>query len=220
MLTQTRTITLGTLTAAVFALTGTSQAEAFSPNGGFHPMAAGTTHGNPSILPVNPTNGGIGLPSPYPYHPHPWPPRPFPPHYPWWWSYWNWNPYYPIGPVWNVTQNLTDPAPARPDPAQPMSVTASATDEMAPLPVGVENRGTIRVRLPDGSAAVRLNGKLVEGKGKERLVLTPELPMGQSVRYTVRANWPGWGKVVIEKRTVEVARGDMAVADFTQPASP
>jgi uncharacterized protein (TIGR03000 family) len=172
------------------------------------------------MLPVNQTNPGLGLPSPYPYHPHPWPPRPFPPHYPWWWSYWNWYPYYPIGPVWNVTQNFTGAAPARPDPAQPVSVTASATGETRSMPVGAENRATIRVKLPDGIAAVRLNGKLVEGKGKERLVLTPELPAGQSVRYTVQANWPGWGKVEVEKRTVEVARGDMAVADFTQPALP
>jgi uncharacterized protein (TIGR03000 family) len=217
---RTRTMTLGILTAAVLTLTAAPQVEAFSTTGGFHPTAASMTHRNPSILPATPTNPGVGLPSPYPYHPHPWPPRPFPPYYPWWWSYCNWYPYYLIGPVWNVTQNVINPTPVVADPTQPISVTVSAMDEMASLPVGAESRATIRVKLPDGIAAVRLNGKLVEGKGKERLVLTPELPVGQSVRYTVLANWPGWGKVVIEKRTVEVARGDMAVADFTQPASP
>jgi len=216
MLTRTHTIALGIVTAAVLTLAGAPNVQAFSPKGG---MAAATPHGNPSILPVDPTNPGLGLPSPYPYHPHPWP-RPFPPYYPGWWSYWNWNAYYPIGPVWNVTRNFTDLAPAGPDPAQPLSVTMPATDETPSMPVSAENRATIRVNLPDGIAAVRLNGKLVEGKGKERLVLTPELPVGQTVRYMVQANWPGWGKVVIEKRTVEVARGDMAVADFTKPASP
>jgi uncharacterized protein (TIGR03000 family) len=214
MLTRTRTITVGIVTAAVITVAAAPKVEAFSPT---RRMAAATPHRNPAILPVNPTNPGLGLPSPYPYHPHPWP-RPFPPYYPWWWSYWNWNAYYPVGPVWNVTQNFNSTAPASPDPAQPISVTVSATDEVTSLPVGAENRATIRVNLPDGVAAVRLNGKLVEGKGKERLVLTPELPVGQSVRYTVQANWPEWGKVVIEKRTVEVARGDMAVADFTKPA--
>jgi uncharacterized protein (TIGR03000 family) len=217
---RTRTMTLGILTAAVLTLTAAPKVEAFSPTGGCHPTAAGTAYGNPSILPATPTNPGVGLPSPYPYHPHPWPPRPFPPYYPWWWGYWNWYPYYPILPVWNVTQNVINPTPVGANATQPISVTVSATDEMASLPVGAENRATIRVKLPDGIAAVRLNGKLVEGKGKERFVLTPELPVGQSVRYTVQANWPGWGKVVIEKRTVELARGGMAVADFTQPASP
>jgi hypothetical protein len=211
MLTGTRTINRGIVTAAVIALAVAPKVEAFPPTGG---MGAGTAHRNPTILPVNPTNPGLGLPSPYPYHPHPWP-RPFPPYYPWWWSYWNWNPYYPIGRVWNVAQNFNSTAPASPDPAQPISVTASATDETPAMPVGAENRATIRVNLPDGVAAVRLNGKLVQGKSKERLVLTRELPVGQSVRDTVQANWPSWGKVVIEKRTVEVA-----VADFTKPASP
>src|SRR5262249_56095520 len=104
--------------------------------------------------------------------------RPFAPHYPWWWSYyWNWYPYSPIGPVWNVTQNIT-PAPAVPDPAEPISVTAAATDEMSSPPAGVENRATIRVKVPDGIAAVRLNGKLVEGKGKERLRLAPAMARG------------------------------------------
>jgi uncharacterized protein (TIGR03000 family) len=74
----------------------------------------------------------------------------------------------------------------------------------------------VEVTLPHPDADVWLNGTAVRGSGATRGFESPELEAGKTYQYEVVARWQQDGRERAESRTVTVAAGQTAVADFTQ----
>jgi len=117
--------------------------------------------------------------------------------------------YYP--PVMIPDQRPeADPMPVV-IPQQPL--TPHPTGEIRVLPA---NAGGIQVRLPVEFGQVEFDGVKVSSVGTTRTYVTPDLPNGKPVQYTVTATWKRDGRSVTQEQQVTVGAGKTVIADFTR----
>jgi uncharacterized protein (TIGR03000 family) len=88
-----------------------------------------------------------------------------------------------------------------------------ATEEAPPK----DDAAHILVIVPSDDAEVWFEGVKTKQTGKEREFVSPVLPEGKNFTYEIRAKWTADGKVVEQKRTVQVFANKWMFVDFTQP---
>lgn len=150
---------------------------------------------------------------------------------------WDWRQTYPWSP-YNYGRNPYNPAwvpspypvpgyaPVSPYSAVPPGSSATYTVQQPQMPqptggppVVPPDAALIEVRVPEPFASVLFDDHRTFTQGNTlRYFVTPELPVGQTSRYTVTASWTRNGQPVTEQRQVQVARGQMVQVDFTRPA--
>jgi uncharacterized protein (TIGR03000 family) len=114
--------------------------------------------------------------------------------------------------------------PYRTDPVYPdgtMVPRQQGPEVLVPHPTGElraapPNAGVIEVRLPDRFGQVLFDGVKTTSVGTTRYYVTPDLPAGQPLSYTVTASWSQDGQPVSVQRKVQVAAGHFSVVDFTR----
>jgi uncharacterized protein (TIGR03000 family) len=76
----------------------------------------------------------------------------------------------------------------------------------------------IRVLLPKADAQVMFDGNATQETGTDRLFVTPSLPTGKDLYYTVQASWMENGQRVSREKRIQVRPGDNLTVDFQTPA--
>lgn len=76
-----------------------------------------------------------------------------------------------------------------------------------------ENRGAVLVRLNSPDAELFLDGKKVEGSGRDRVIRTADIAPGQTAKLVLKTDSKGQS----ESETVEVRADTIALVDFTHP---
>ena len=72
----------------------------------------------------------------------------------------------------------------------------------------------IVVHVPDASAEVLFDGERTYTAGTTRYFVTPDLPDGQTEKYTVSARWKQHGESVKREHKIEAEAGQVQVVDF------
>jgi uncharacterized protein (TIGR03000 family) len=90
--------------------------------------------------------------------------------------------------------------------------TAIACAEEAPPP----DKALILVKLP-ASAKLTIGSSGTAQTGTERTFVSPTLPAGKTLSYTLTATWTDNGKPRTEVRTAQVTAGQRTVVDFNVP---
>jgi uncharacterized protein (TIGR03000 family) len=120
-------------------------------------------------------------------------------------------PWYDTGPFYDTYPNYSYyDAPTVQyyiPPTQPVVPYISSTPE----PSGYAN---IRVIVPDSQAHIWFDGSPTRQTGTDRLFNTPELTMGSTYSYRIRATWMQGGHEVSQEKTVSVTPGQTTLVDF------
>ncbi len=77
----------------------------------------------------------------------------------------------------------------------------------------------VKLQLPDPNAQVWFGTELMAGSGGERAFRSPELALGQTFVYTLKARWQADGKSVEVVKQATVRAGDSLTVSFV-PAAP
>jgi uncharacterized protein (TIGR03000 family) len=123
--------------------------------------------------------------------------------------------YYPVPYPAYEGPSQTDLSPAPlplPPVGQPQALTPNPTGELKALPA---NAGGIQIRVPDRFAQVEFNGVKVSSVGTSRNYVTPDLPEGKPVSYTVTATFKRDGRSVTQEQQVNVGPGKTTIVDFS-----
>jgi uncharacterized protein (TIGR03000 family) len=204
--------------AVLLSLPGTAEAQrrfigrGFRP--GFRPFPPNRMPGWDwrRIYPWSPYNYGRNPYNPiiYPYI------NPYPVYNP---SYYASNypaPYYGgyggYGGIGNeITSNYT------PQQQQPAAGDSVPLPEVAgPVTTPPAGGAIIRLSIPDPMGQVYFDGVQTSSIGTQRWYVTPQLPDGRNLTYTVRATFNRNGQPVSEERRIVVAPGRTSVVDFTR----
>ncbi len=105
-------------------------------------------------------------------------------------------------------------APSTYDVIPPVTYTSpvvTTTDEAQPV--------TMTVMVPKADAEVFLNGQATTSSGTERVFQSPPVNPGSNYAYSVTARWMENGKMVEEKRDVQVQAGENVSVDFRTPGA-
>ena len=78
---------------------------------------------------------------------------------------------------------------------------------------------TMTVDVPKADAKVFLNGQATSSSGMERVFQSPPVNPGMDYVYSVTAQWTEDGKMVEQKRDVQVKAGESVKVDFQSPTT-
>lgn len=142
-----------------------------------------------------------------------------------WYGYRSFYPGYPLGlapGLVSVYGTYPFGAPAfsavavEPAPSVRITIIPTATaPEVAPA---ADLSATVRVLVPDPQATVWFDGRRTSTTGTTRSFQTPQLEIGRTYQYDVRAAWDEGGRTVSEERTATVTAGGTVILDFTEGA--
>lgn len=86
--------------------------------------------------------------------------------------------------------------------------------------LGKSGQAAIEVRVPSASAEVFFESFNTQQQGAVRQFTSPQIPIGVTHFYKIRARWKVDGEVQDQTRSVGVRANEKVVVDFNQPEKP